>query len=544
MAVVPDPYLPANNENAGELEAAIEQAETRISQNYATKRDRSQSRIIRHLCVEHSESSRIEPRLLRIIAFMAAKLVLHNETWHSVYSVARAVALNPFDAAELLELRRVTAALVVHSVLECADNEMNAGAVSLSKNALSLILGGSKCIADLSPANIKALRQWREDQRVISQQPKSGKPNGPANQAGQAGQAVDTNNIPWNAASPKAIYEHLKSIIIGQDDACRVLAVRGWLHVKRMELLKAGGTAGRNECLFLAGPSGTGKTYLTETFGKCFGLPFCSFTSTDATSVGYVGLDICEDSLKALMRSTGEGNAKDAAAKARYGILFMDEWTKKAGKQNDVYGRDVSGSAVQTEILKAMEGSKVILGARRAERDSVTLEFDTNGTLFVFAGFMASFDQVVKRLKRRKSGLGFSSLHGGIGRDAYVFDALIDYGFIPEWVNRLSGVAFFNQLQKSDLVTIASLPDGPVAGYNAVLKTQGLNIQIDDDGIGEMADLCIETGLMARGLRLIAGALVEEAVFDGRKGAVVFGREHVRHAIECVSSLDDKASVG
>lgn len=532
--LVPECYVPVSNENPAVLEKAIQQAEDRIAEGYSTRKDQAKSRVISRLCVYQNEKSRIEPRLLRIVAVLAAELVLENNGWMSVYEVAKAAALNPLDPAELLELRRVVAVMVAQFALEIQDTDPSPPRVSLSKTSLDLLLGGKQCIADMGLPNIVGLRQWRE-RKAAGQQPKPADP---------AGQAASPQPFTANTASPKALYEHLRSIVIGQDDACRVLAVRGYLHLKRMQLLQSGKNAGRNECLFFAGPSGTGKTYLSENFGKCSGLPFCSFTSTDATTIGIVGLDICEDSLKSLIRSTGEAQVKDAADKARYGVLLFDEWTKKAVRTIDITGRDISGTSVQQEVLRMMEGSKVILGARRADRDGLNLEFNATGLMTVFAGHMAGFDQVVKRLKRRKSGLGFTAFHGDIGRESYLTDALIDYGFIPEWVNRLSGVAFFNQLKREDLMAIARLPDGPIAGYNALLQPQGLQIQISEAGIGEMADLCIETGLMARGLRLITGALIEEAIFDGRKGVVVFGQDEVRQAISRVSALDDKAVNG
>jgi ATP-dependent protease Clp ATPase subunit len=355
--------------------------------------------------------------------------------------------------------------------------------------------------------------------------------------------------------SPEGLYRKLREAVIGQDEACRVLATRGWLHLKRAELLakatggppgETGQQPGSNECLFfISRQSGVGKTWLAENYGKLCGLPFVSFSATDATSVGFVGLDLVEDALKLLLKASGAPDDRRTLPRARRGIIFYDEFTKKRA-QPLPDGRDISGTAVQQEILRVMEGCKVQLGNRKANREN-GFEFDTTGLMFIFGGYVEGFDKVIESLNRKGHGMGFrEEAQRPRMRDAYLYDALVDYGFIPEFVNRLSRIVMFRKLDVDDLVKIASSPTGVIASYNQVLEPSGLSFQFNGQGLRLMAELCLETGQLARGFRLIVSSLVEDAVFNGAKGTVVFGVQEVMSAISRATSLasTDLAAAG
>jgi ATP-dependent Clp protease ATP-binding subunit ClpX len=308
-------------------------------------------------------------------------------------------------------------------------------------------------------------------------------------------------------------------------------------------MLKAGKNVGTNECLLLIGESGVGKTLLGESYGKLCSFPFTCFNSTDATSIGYVGLDLVEDGIKSLIRAAGD-NPKDPITieKARLGgIIFYDEFTKKMASpaSSNSSGRDISGIAVQQEILRAMEGCKVIIGGRKEKETG--MEFDTTGCMFLFGGFIEGLDKVIARLNRRKSSMGFSgfsnhSVEPNKFRDSYLYDCLLEQGFCREYLNRLTKIVQFRKLTVKDLETIAVSPSGCIASYNRqLLPMGGLSIKVSNQAISMMAGFCVETGMMARGLRMIIGALVEDLVFSGAKGEIPFLSKDVKRVIEGMS---------
>jgi ATP-dependent protease Clp ATPase subunit len=343
--------------------------------------------------------------------------------------------------------------------------------------------------------------------------------------------------------SPVALYNKLKEVVIGQDEACRVLATRGWLHLKRAELLRKGQNVGSNECLFfISQQSGVGKTWLAENYGKLCCLPFVSFSATDATTLGFVGMDIVEDSIKMLLKASGGSDDKWTIPRARRGIIFYDEFTKKRSSPLPD-GRDINGSGVQQEMLRIMEGCKVTLGNRKMEREHA-MEFDTTGLFLIFGGYVDGFDKVIARLNRKERGLGFVNEGQERMRDAYLYDALVDYGFIPEFVNRLTKIVMFRRLTVDDLEQIALSPSGVIRQYNNLLGPSDLHLDFTRQGVRLMAALSVETGQMARGLRLIVSSLVEDAVFNGVKRPISIGRKEVKAAIERATSLNTTGSLG
>jgi ATP-dependent Clp protease ATP-binding subunit ClpX len=343
--------------------------------------------------------------------------------------------------------------------------------------------------------------------------------------------------VPPVAVTPQSLYQQLRQIVIGQDDACRVVATRGWLHMKRAEMLKKGQRVGTNECLFfISQHSGVGKTWLAESYGKLASFPYTTFNSCEASSVGYVGMDIVEDSLKALIRSVGDPTETATLEKAKLGgIIFFDEFTKKRSSA-DSNGRDINGSGVQQEVLRLMEGCKVTLGNRRVERDTHPIEFDSSGLMYFFGGYVDGFEKIIGKLQGHDS-IGFREAAEKGTKDAYLQDALIEYGFLRELVNRLTKIVIFRKLSPDDLVSIANSPTGVIASYRQLLVPHGMNFLIEPEALRYVARVSVETGTMARGLRLIIGALIEDLVFSGTKGDFVLTMKEIKQAIEQVVSV-------
>jgi ATP-dependent Clp protease ATP-binding subunit ClpX len=287
----------------------------------------------------------------------------------------------------------------------------------------------------------------------------------------------------------------------------------------------------------LIGQSGTGKTHIAETFGKLCGLPFASLSASNFTATGYVGLDP-DDALKTLIRTVGDPRDPQVLEKARYGVLFMDEWDKRRSHSDT--GIDVAGSQVQYEYLRLISGTKLTLGARRYERDDHPIEFNSNGTFFVFAGAFVGLEQIIKRMAKTQSSIGFGGFSGTTPLRATpkIYDALQSYGLIPEFLNRVSAVIAMKPLDDADLIQIAISQHGVIPTYNRILAKQGLTIAIDPAGLADMAAFCVQTKLFARGIRLVVAALVEDLVFNEAKGEVVLSVGAVRQAIERVTTMD------
>jgi len=458
---------------------------------------------------------RLKDEVIQLVALVAYFDCIKGEQPVEVIGNHLGPILDADHLEGILSARKTLASLLERGTLVIQESLLHVGPT------LSGWLSGGHplCVPHLSETSVRYYLQRKSAKAEPAQKPAPTFPN--------------------TIKSPYDLYQRLKQYVHGQDDACKVLATRGWLHYKRAELMRVGQNVGTNECLFfISQQSGVGKTYLAETYGKLCSLPFASFSSTDATAVGFVGLDLVEDSIKALIRAAGSPQEPSSIQKAQQGgIIFYDEFTKKRNSST-TDGKDITGVSVQHEILRVMEGCRVQLGNRRMERDANPVEVETSGMMFLFGGYVDGFDSIIAKLNR-KGGLGFGGSPGDTKlRDAYLYDALLDYGMAREFLNRLTKIVMFRKLTPQDLVAIANGSAGVVANYNRLLCHQGLAIKVDTQGLQCMAELSVETGMMARGLRMIVGALVEDAVFSEAKGEVTFGLGEVKRAIERVGSVD------
>lgn len=102
----------------------------------------------------------------------------------------------------------------------------------------------------------------------------------------------------------------------------------------------------------LLGPSGVGKTFITQILAKILDVPIAFGDCTSMTQAGYVGEDV-ESVLQKLL-----SNAQGSIERAQHGIVFLDEVDKIAATadSNTHSYRDVSGEGVQHALLKLVEG--------------------------------------------------------------------------------------------------------------------------------------------------------------------------------------------
>jgi ATP-dependent protease Clp ATPase subunit len=151
-----------------------------------------------------------------------------------------------------------------------------------------------------------------------------------------------------------------------------------------------------------------------------------------------------------------------------------------------------------------------------------------NGMLLIFAGLIDNFESALKRLKDKKSSIGFGS-QSAVRRGSYLYDLLIDYGMIPEFLNRLSAIVPFRQLGLDDFIKIATYEHGAISHFNKMLEPQGLTISFTERAITEMAQFCMDTS-QARGLHMLIGSIAEEAIFNGATGTIEYDVEAVKKA--------------
>ncbi|MCF6137099.1 HslU--HslV peptidase ATPase subunit [Alkalihalobacillus berkeleyi] len=158
------------------------------------------------------------------------------------------------------------------------------------------------------------------------------------------------------------------------------------------------------------------------------------------------------------------------------GMIFIDEIDKIAGKGNQ--SADVSREGVQRDILPIVEGSTVVTKYGPVKTDHV---------LFVAAG---------------------------------AFHTAKPSDLIPELQGRFPIRVELNSLTIDDFVSILIEPDNALTKqYEALLKTEGINIEFSDDAIRRIATIATEVNqhtdnIGARRLHTILEKLLEDLSFE------------------------------
>ncbi|KAK6035351.1 putative ATP-dependent Clp protease, ATP-binding subunit ClpX [Cooperia oncophora] len=273
--------------------------------------------------------------------------------------------------------------------------------------------------------------------------------------------------------------------------------------------------------ILLIGPSGVGKTFLTQTLARILDVPIALCDCTSMTQAGYVGEDV-ESVIQKLVQTAG-GNAE----KAQQGIVFLDEIDKIAAAHeghSPAY-RDVSGEGVQHALLKLVEGTVVNVKSGRksvgAQQD--TVQVDTSDILFVASGAFNNLDKIVARRLDKKS-LGFGGIRSSVNfrqarkRDYLLSRAdqgdLINFGIVPELVGRFPVLVPFHSFDQDMLVRVLTEPQ------NSLLTQLKLQFAIDNvdlsfssEALQQVAQLALERKTGARALRSILEGVLLDAKF-------------------------------
>ncbi len=337
--------------------------------------------------------------------------------------------------------------------------------------------------------------------------------------------------LPSHGLSPREIYGRLNEYVVGQERAKRVLSVAVYNHYKRVwSNAVAQDVEIQKSNILLVGPTGSGKTLLAQTMARILDVPFAIADATSLTEAGYVGEDV-ENILLRLIQA-----ADYDVSRAEHGIIYIDELDKLARKgANPSITRDVSGEGVQQALLKLIEGcvANVPPQGGRKHPQQEFLQIKTDNILFICGGAFEGIAEIVSRRTMSNHRIGF---HADIADDDDISndvepEDLLNYGFIPELIGRLSVSVSLHELDKPAMIQVLTEPKNAVVKqFQHLFALDGVELVFTPSSLDAAAEQAIGRKTGARALRTI----IEEVLLD-----VMFELPSLQHVRRCVIDAAD-----
>jgi len=357
--------------------------------------------------------------------------------------------------------------------------------------------------------------------------------------------------------------------------------------------------------VMLTGPSGSGKTHIIETYLRQIS-PYLPFHTTDITGysgTGYVGGDVSDivkelhnkcnkpqnikvkdiigrslnlpkgetpredDLIDAVTRQCGlyaveppanitdflnSEVATNATNDANYGVIYIDEIDKISSYNPHGLQKGVVGTRdVQQNLLKIIEDGEIEIkppagGSGNSFVDRIasqqTPSVRTKNILFIFSG---AFNDMNEYLTSQYGSVDPPVDINGSYLNKATTETYVKCGFTQEFIGRIPTRVNLHPLTKSDLMDILTL----TTSEKSVLRREkesfssfGLDLQLTDCAVDEIAQKCFDDKTGARGL----GGVLEEVTRDfkfelggqqGEKIAVKIDRDAVRDPSQLLATL-------
>ena len=289
-----------------------------------------------------------------------------------------------------------------------------------------------------------------------------------------------------------ALSAQLKAKVIGQDAVCDDMAAQ---IRRRLALTQRGKPVG---IFLLAGPPGTGKTYLGACLARALDRRLLSFDMT-AFSAPHAATQLF-GSPKGYVGSDSYGRLTSALKETPDAVVLLDEFEKAHG---DVHKKFLTAWN-DGYVTEASDGRQIA----------------TNRAIFVLTSNAATepLTEIARRHRDNPDEMRAASVA-----------ALRAAGIAPEVLNRLDRVFVFQQLEGLDVARVAALEiEGMIRQYDLSVVEGGIDAQV-------------LFGLMLRQERMGASASARDlvrAIEEQISDSLITAKQHGAKAVSLVGAED------
>jgi ATP-dependent Clp protease ATP-binding subunit ClpX len=295
--------------------------------------------------------------------------------------------------------------------------------------------------------------------------------------------------------SPQKLFLKLQDFVKGQNHVLKPLATI--LHYQQEIKYTQDETLKPLGPILLAGPTGSGKSFIVKTSSKLVDIPCIHVDASSLVGEGIKGMTT-NDILKDVLRACDFDIKRSESA-----IVFLDEFDKLLLNHD--------GASIITQILRVIEGHKVTITKSFAESEEFKdiSSLDTSRMLFIFGG---SFEHIMQ--DKRQGHLGFFQQENA--SKSLSFEDLESSGFPRELLGRIKKIFMLNPLKEKDYLNILKTgKDSPIANYIELLKsTHGNKVSVEDGVLQAISKMASESDYGARGLHQIVHRLFEQVLFE------------------------------
>ena len=292
--------------------------------------------------------------------------------------------------------------------------------------------------------------------------------------------------------TPQDIKTELERTVVNQEEACRKVAVMMHQHLH-----------GHRFVGLLAGPTGSGKTFIAESLKEIF--PDVVYIR----DVSNVTLDGWRGSKKVSSLFQGVHNPYCYNGKI-FPMLFLDECDKMFSPKTNSGDENVSES-IQYEFLTVIHGGEIEVRDSNGIRQRNPI--DTSGMSFLFSG---AFEKKARDIAEKESdaSIGFGASREKVQsyqRDLTMEDVR-EAGCITELSGRIEKIVSLNKFEEGEYRKMLDTAGrGPVYELE---KEFNIPITISEKRKDEIAHNAFVTGLGIRGIKNRIREYIDELTWE------------------------------